>query len=64
MSKPWENPTTKTLRETMADNVNLGAAINEISLLAYRNGLDITPILRKYGIKHQEGADSGSHSAT
>jgi len=62
VSKPWENPSTKTIRETMADNMALGAALNEISLLAYRNNLDITHILKKYGIKYVEGVDSGSSS--
>jgi len=64
MSKPWDNPSTKTIRETIADNVNLSAALNEISLLAYKNGLDITPILKRYGIKYVEGADDGSSSST
>jgi len=64
MSKAWENPSTKTIRETMADNVNLSAALNEISLLTYRKNIDITPILKKYGIKYIEGVDSGSGSST
>jgi len=55
VTKPWDKPSSETIRKTIADNVNLSAAINEISLLAAKSGVDITPILKRYGLNYVGG---------